>query len=351
MPLKIPSDYQFLCWFAGLSEGEGYFTLTKPDKNSLYRVPKIVVTMKDEDVISHASHQFGMKYGIKRPKYSHWNDIYALKLSGSKTIELLKILFPLMSQRRKTAIQYIFDNYTPPQANLGSNNRLSRLNEAQVHRIKLRLADGETAKSIAKDFDVSHYNIWAISEGKTWRHVTIDDEPAMDKEPDSITPLPVFQNLTDELKLHWLSGLLEAEGTFLRPAPSEPNSPVIGVAMNDEDIIARVAQLFSVNYRLVHARNERHQNHYFVKIKGSRAVDWMKRLYPLLGQRRQAQIDRAISGYTKFVRGKLNEEDVRSIKRRLVNGETPYRIGKDYAVDHHVIERIREGKTWGHITL
>src|SRR3954451_12384658 len=41
-----------------------------------------------------------------------------------------------------------------------------------------------------------------------------------------------------------LAGLLEAEGTFLRPPPSSPRSPQVVCRMTDRDVIERVADRF-----------------------------------------------------------------------------------------------------------
>lgn len=47
----------------------------------------------------------------------------------------------------------------------------------------------------------------------------------------------------------------------------------------------------------------------------------------------------------------LKEEDVKIIKKRLQNGETSYRISKDYAVNMSSIYSIQYEKTWSHVTL
>src|SRR5438552_15840203 len=43
--------------------------------------------------------------------------------------------------------------------------------------------------------------------------------------------------------LRWLAGLLEGEGTFLRPVPSAPRAPLIRLAMTDHDVVRRAAGL------------------------------------------------------------------------------------------------------------
>lgn len=48
--------------------------------------------------------------------------------------------------------------------------------------------------------------------------------------------------------LHWLAGLLEGEGSFMKPSPSSPNCPIISLQMTDEDIVKRVSLLFNCKY-------------------------------------------------------------------------------------------------------
>ena len=54
---------------------------------------------------------------------------------------------------------------------LGVNNGASKLDESKVKIIKVRLAKGESARSVAKDFSVSPSAILKIKNGKTWSEV------------------------------------------------------------------------------------------------------------------------------------------------------------------------------------
>src|SRR3954470_10928174 len=49
------------------------------------------------------------------------------------------------------------------------------------------------------------------------------------------------------LEFLWLAGLLEAEGTFLRPPPSSPRSPQVVCRMTDRDVFERVADRFGTS--------------------------------------------------------------------------------------------------------
>jgi hypothetical protein len=185
-----------------------------------------------------------------------------------------------MGKRRQGQIDRAIEGYVPK-----ANAHIStpKLSEDQVREIKKRLATGETAKSVAQDFPISHYTVWGIRSGKTWKHVNttnrVEDDSVLLEQAASILQLD-----TDEKRFYWLVGLLEGEGSFMRGAPSSPNAPRVSVAMTDEDIIARVAEICHAKYQSVRSRNERHKQVYRVYIKGSKAVALMRTLYSLLGQ-------------------------------------------------------------------
>ncbi len=48
-------------------------------------------------------------------------------------------------------------------------------------------------------------------------------------------------------------------------------------------------------------------------------------------------------------KSKINEEQAKEIKKRLLNNETAVNIAKDYNVSKSLIYDIKRGKTWSHI--
>jgi hypothetical protein len=102
----------------------------------------------------------------------------------------------------------------------------------------------------------------------------------------------------DEQDLHWLAGLLEGEGSFLKPSPSEPKLPRITIEMTDEDVIRKVAGLFEVKYYATLRRSDGRKVTYKVQVKGGRAVSIMQRVFPLMGIRRKQQIMNVIGETT-----------------------------------------------------
>ncbi len=97
--------------------------------------------------------------------------------------------------------------------------------------------------------------------------------------------------------LHWLAGLLEGEGSFLKGPPSAPRYPVLALQMTDEDVVARVAAMFDRRVGCWRPPEDRWLPTYVVRITGSKAVAWMTELRPLMGHRRQMQIDQAVASY------------------------------------------------------
>lgn len=152
-------------------------------------------------------------------------------------------------------------------------------------------------------------------------------------------------------ELHWLAGLLEGEGSFLKGPPSSPNQPRIGIQMTDYDIIWRVSKMFGVKY-VQPRRYEKNgwKQCYCAVLRGSKAVDLMKRLRPLMGSRRKKQIDNALNGYKARKSGdnkrKLNWDKVSDIAWALKMGESPASLARKFKVSHFTIRQIRDNKMW-----
>lgn len=155
--------------------------------------------------------------------------------------------------------------------------------------------------------------------------------------------------------LYWLAGLLEGEGSFLPGPPSEPNKTRIQCSMCDEDIIARVATLFGVAYqeakRRRTGRRKHHKKNWVVMLKGARARALMGQLRPFMGERRQAQIDRALASYDpNRARIKLGPREVKQIRRLLAKAElTHQQIADRFGVERSHVSHIKKGTTWGQV--
>jgi len=153
----------------------------------------------------------------------------------------------------------------------------------------------------------------------------------------------------DAADLHWLAGLLEGEGTFLAGPPSAPRSPAIALWMVDRDIVDRAGHLLDAAVMVIPSRREGWQTAYCVRVRGARAVQWMERLRPLMGIRRQQQIDRAIASHGPDPRRLLDDERAAEALARLAHGESVRQVAERFGTSIWCIYDLRLGRTHAHI--
>jgi hypothetical protein len=149
--------------------------------------------------------------------------------------------------------------------------------------------------------------------------------------------------------LHWLAGLLEGEGTFLVGPPSAPRTPAVQVSMVDRDIIERAGALLGTAVTVVPSRREGSKTAYCVRVRGARGVLWMHRLRPLMGARRQAQIDRAVASHAPDPRRLLDDERAAEALARLARGESVREVAKRFGTSIWCIYDLRLGRTHTHL--
>ena len=107
-------------WLAGLLEGEGAFMLcnSKSARNgTMYKTPRIAVSMTDEDVILRVCAMFRTKCSpVPIPTHGNLPQFRAM-VSGRNAIEFMKLLLPHMGNRRSNKIKEIllrFSEYKDP---------------------------------------------------------------------------------------------------------------------------------------------------------------------------------------------------------------------------------------------
>jgi hypothetical protein len=152
----------------------------------------------------------------------------------------------------------------------------------------------------------------------------------------------------DDQDLAWLAGLIEGEGTFLTGPPSAPRSPAVQLSMVDRDVVERAGTLLGVT--VVPSRREGWKTAYCVRVRGSRAVLWMKRLRPLMGARRRDQIDRAVASYGPDPRRLLDDERASEALARLARGESVRQVATRLGTSIWCIYDLRLGRTHTHIS-
>jgi DNA-binding XRE family transcriptional regulator len=147
--------------------------------------------------------------------------------------------------------------------------------------------------------------------------------------------------------LCWLAGYLEGEGSFSCGPPSKPGQPVISVSSTDEDIIARVALLWGVNYSEAKRKkkNPKHKLAWTVQKRSYPAVQLMLLLRPIMSNRRQQAIDKAVASYLKHgTKRRLLPEEVETIRAMCKTVMSQKEIGKQFGVSRETVNKIKNGK-------
>lgn len=109
--------------------------------------------------------------------------------------------------------------------------------------------------------------------------------------------------------IYWLAGYLEGEGYFgvgkANGARSKSLAFKISVGSTDRDVVERASRIMSGIVRL-HSNGNGIRDGYARKrlydftIHGSRAIQWMMTLYPLMGTRRKERIGEVISAWKNY---------------------------------------------------
>lgn len=104
--------------------------------------------------------------------------------------------------------------------------------------------------------------------------------------------------------LHWLAGIMEGEGSFMKPyTKKNTGQPRISFVSTDKDTTQRVADLLGTSYyQRIPTSKDGHTRkpQYVFTLVSSRCIGIMNELYPLMGQRRRGQIEEALSAVPKL---------------------------------------------------
>jgi hypothetical protein len=102
-----------------------------------------------------------------------------------------------------------------------------------------------------------------------------------------------FATFPEDEDIAWLAGIFEGEGSFMQ-LKKFPGVPVMSIGMNDEDVIAKVAKLCGVDYHMTTYGPNKTKRYQFMIRGRARAGRLMGAMYPLMGERRQEQIKKAL---------------------------------------------------------
>jgi hypothetical protein len=151
-------------------------------------------------------------------------------------------------------------------------------------------------------------------------------------------------NDTALLRLAWLAGLLEAEGTFLHPIPSEPRFPIVACQMTDVDVVERVASLFGTTVTRIPREGRR--NVFATRLKGSRAALLMHDLAPLMSDRRASAITAALDPYAAPPY-KLNFATAERIRHLYAQGVSVSHLARKFGVARATVRQVLGRSIYG----
>lgn len=103
------SDVEETVWLAGLLEGDGSFLMSKNGKDCF--IPRIKISMLDEDVIEKVASIFGSTVTKSlTPKGD--KVMFTTSIAKASIVEpMLKSLYPFMGKRRKQQIEIMFEYF------------------------------------------------------------------------------------------------------------------------------------------------------------------------------------------------------------------------------------------------
>lgn len=147
-------------WVAGLLEGEGSFMAGPPSSPTR---PSIVISMTDKDVLERYAESIGgAAVTPLKSRQEHWKQAYVVQLHGSRAVAVMLEIREHMGQRRREQIDRAINSYAVA--------RKGKLGESQKQEIVRRFREGESAKDLAAEFHMSHWNVYALN-----RHALISN--------------------------------------------------------------------------------------------------------------------------------------------------------------------------------
>lgn len=270
-----------LAWLAGLLEAEGTFLRPPPSRP---RQPIVACRMTDRDVIERVASLFGA--GVDRYRRRPFQVQYGTKLTGTRALMLMMDLKPIMGQRRTAAIATAADACSLPDR---------KLDFEAAEEIRDLHALGSSVSWLARSFDVARSTIsqilsesvYSAPVATPWRSARAAGYARQAAAPD-MSPC----------EFYWLVGWLEGEGSFIDPPPSDPKRPRISAETRDWDVAREVGRLLRVTPTFSYsalARRRGWSPTWKILRRGKSAVALMQALHPLMGSRRQSQIESALA--------------------------------------------------------
>lgn len=143
-------------WLIGWLEGEGSFTAGSPSAVNNARISGVT---KDLDTAKRVGALFERKVGIGSPPLNpNHSQMYHIKLQGKPARDLMRSLYPHMSQRRRSQIRHAVNSYCPPDRPNGG----AALTYDQADKARALLASGHSRTKAGQILGVTRHVLRGI---------------------------------------------------------------------------------------------------------------------------------------------------------------------------------------------
>jgi len=103
------------------------------------------------------------------------------------------------------------------------------------------------------------------------------------------------------MDIAWMAGLLEGEACFCigrrKVKDKEYKRVLISLVMTDHDVMRKAGKLFGAEPAPLKPVKLSTKPLWRLSICGTRAIEWMMTIYPLMGERRQNKISQCIAAW------------------------------------------------------
>ncbi len=204
---------------------------------------------------------------------------------------------------------------------VGAESPTAKLTESQVQDIRLKYLKGFGFRRLARQFNVGRTTIRHIIIGISWKELSISNETA-----NSIKLVREERAATAKLiknQVYETHKLTEIQVKEIRE-----------IYANGGVTYSKLANDYGFN---------RHTIKNLLLGKTWKHISIPEETYKL--------INLAASKARKYKRSKLTELQVKEIREKHSHGNvSPWRLGKEYGVDHKTIKLVIRRETWAHVT-
>ncbi len=127
------------------------------------RLPSVVISMTDEDVVARVAALWGLRYVTLPPRRSHWAVSFMATIRGANAVEWMLALRPHLGRRRQAQVDRAVASYVPPARRV--------LDDGGAATALGWLAEGQSVREVAERLGTSIWTIYDLRLGRTYRHL------------------------------------------------------------------------------------------------------------------------------------------------------------------------------------